>query len=181
MRPNRAGQTSRRQFLAGAAAGGVAPALVGSVALARGAENALSAGPASYARQDEAAVVGEANSPTWTIRVFTFADPYEGQIVFPTEQAEGTRYAGAEVEIVNDSDAPLVVGAAQLRLRTSDKQEFTANAVGSEPRVFDINMRPGERTRGWVWFTLPDGAEASELLYNPPAPLLRIALTSSDE
>jgi hypothetical protein len=107
----------------------------------------------------------------------SFADDYAGEIQAPQERPTGMRFAAAEVEIINDSDQPLAFTPIDVRLRSADGIEYRGgSAIGMEPTVNPRNLNPGERSRGWVWFTVPDNAVASEIVYIAPQPQFRITL-----
>ncbi|MDQ3541827.1 MAG: DUF4352 domain-containing protein, partial [Chloroflexota bacterium] len=89
-------------------------------------------------------------------------------------------YVGAEVEISNDSDAPLDFNPDAIRLRDADGVAYTADGVrGSDPRILDINLIPRERTRGWVWFPVPEATRLVDVTYVAPQPRLTIPLSTA--
>jgi len=141
------------------------------------------AATASPSRQEATpSAVGEAMMPEWRFVVHTYQDPYPKQLLQPQEPEAGKRYVGAEVEIRNDSDRPLSISPGQIRLRDAESVDFSSSGVvGSDPRLYDINMLPGERVRGWVWFGMPEEITAAELVYIPSAPQLRVAVGAGTE
>ena len=167
-------RTTRRRLVGGTVLLGTAAALSATDASTaagsgRGAESQM------VASMQEAEKVGEATMPSWTFVVLTYQDPYAQPLLSPKEPEAGKRYIGAQVEIRNDSDRPLAVSPGQIRLRDSDALEYVSGlAVGSDPRLFDVNMSPGERVRGWVWYVVPEAAQAVEIFYVPAAPQLRV-------
>ena len=124
-------------------------------------------------------VVGESLMPAWRFMVTIFEDAYRGTIKQPADAPPGTRFVGAEVVISNESDQPLEFRVNAIRLRDSRGFQYTAGeTIGSEPRVVSQNLPDRERTRGWVWFLLPGDAEVTELVFEGPAPLLRVSIPS---
>ncbi len=118
-----------------------------------------------------------APAPNWTFSVFNFQDPYAGEIQVPQDEPAGMRFVGAEVEIVNESGQGLAFTPIDIRLRTRDGIEYRGgSAIGTDPTINPRNLNPGERSRGWVLFTVPDGSEPVELVYLAPQPQFRIAL-----
>ena len=116
--------------------------------------------------------------PDWRFVVVTYEDPYTKEMHQPQEPEEGMRYIGAEVEIRNDSDRPLAVSPGQVRLRDVEATDYTnGGMVGSDPRLYDVNMLPGERVRGWVWFGVAEDVQPSQLVYVPAAPQLLVGVT----
>jgi hypothetical protein len=90
------------------------------------------------------------------------------------------RYIGAEVVIENQSDQPLEFTATDVRLRDEQGVEYAVNSgvVGAEPKLVSQNLPDGERTRGWVWFAVPQDAAITELRFAPAPPQLRVQLPS---
>ena len=117
--------------------------------------------------------------PDWRFIVVTYEDPYSREMLQPQEPEPGKRYIAAEVEVRNNSDRPLAVAPGQIRLRDADAVDYTnSGLVGSDPRLYDVNMLPGERVRGWVWYGVAEGVQPVELVYVPAAPQLRVDVTS---
>jgi hypothetical protein len=126
-------------------------------------------------------LVGQAEMPHWIFTVQVFQDPYAGVLTRPAEPEPGIRYIGAEVVIENQSDQPLDFTASDVRLRDEQGVEYVANSavVGEEPKLVSQNLPDGERTRGWVWFTVPDGTAITELRFVPAPPQLRVRLPNA--
>ena len=126
------------------------------------------------------ALIGEALAPSWRFAVSTFQDPYQGTISNSSSAPPGTRFIGAEVIITNDSDQPLEFRSSDIRLR--DSQGFLyqpGNGTGSEPRLVSQNLPANERTRGWVWFLVPNDAQPTDLTFNAPPPSFRVPLPAA--
>jgi hypothetical protein len=95
----------------------------------------------------------------------------------PQEQPPGMRFVAAEVEVINASDQSLAFTPIDIRLRTLDGIEYRGgSAIGTDPTINPRNLNPGERSRGWVLFTIPEAGVAVELAYLAPQPQFRIAL-----
>ncbi len=165
-------RSTRRRFVGGVAAAGAAP-ILGRDGLELAAKSRQEATPEA---------VGEAVMPEWRFVVLAYQDPYSGALLQPQEPEAGKRYVGAEVEIRNDSERPLAINPGQIRLRDAEAVDFSSSGVvGSDPRLYDVNMLPGERVRGWVWFGVPEEITAGELIYIPSAPQLRVAVGAGAE
>ena len=124
-------------------------------------------------------MIGRAEMPRWTFTVVSYQDPYAQERVTRPEQPEpGTRYVAAEVVIDNASDQPLEFSTSDIRLRDEGGVEYQASTsvVGAEPRLTAQNLPGGERTRGTVWFVVPEGVQITELRFTAPPPQLRVAL-----
>ncbi len=159
---------TRREFV-GIAVAGIAAATIGS-------DRILAQGTPTAEDGVETAL-----APNWTFSVFRFQDPYAGAIQVPQEQPPGMRFTGAEVEIVNGSDQGLAFTPIDLRLRTLDGIEYRGgSAIGTDPTINPRNLNPGERSRGWVLFTVPAESEADELVYLAPQSQFRIALQGDE-
>lgn len=162
--------STRRTFLGTTlvAAGGVS--LLGL----RGSASARSA-----FMQDEQPLVGEVASPSWVFVINTLQDPYAGEVIRPEEPEPGTRYVGAEVEIRNDSQEPLNFTPGSVRLLDDAGFEYVSGSVaGSEPLLPSLNMSPGDRIRGWVWYAVPEAAQLVEIVYVAPSPRLAVNLSN---
>jgi hypothetical protein len=125
-------------------------------------------------------IVGQAEMPQWIFTVQVFQDPYAGVLTRPAEPEPGMRYIGAEVVIENQSDQPLEFTASDVRVRDEQGVEYAVNSgvVGAEPKLVSQNLPDGERTRGWVWFAVPQDAAITELRFAPAPPQLRVQLPS---
>jgi hypothetical protein len=123
-------------------------------------------------------MIGRTEAPRWAFAVLTFQDPYAGQVTRPEEPELGTRYVAAEVVIENPSDQPLEFTVSAVRLRDEAGVEYpaTSTVVAAEPKLVGQNLPGGERTRGWVWFVVPQSAVITELKLIAPAPQLRVRL-----
>lgn len=128
--------------------------------------------------QDDQALVGEMASPSWVFVVHALQDPYAGEVIRPAEPVPGTRYVGAEVEIRNDSQDPLNVSSSNVRLLDNAGFEYVSGSVaGSEPLLPSVNMSPGDRIRGWVWYAVPEAGQLMEIVYIAPSPRLAVVLS----
>lgn len=155
--------------------------LVGAAVLA-GLSAPLIGRPPIIATQDQREadddIVGKTIAPSWTFIVHTIQDPYAGELLRPQEPEPDVRYVGVEVEIRNESAAPLNFAPSAIRLVDTDGVEHTSGAVvGSEPRLLNINMLPGERTRGWIWYGVPETGQLAGLVYAAPSPRLYVPLS----
>ncbi|MEA2512797.1 MAG: hypothetical protein QOF33_4245 [Thermomicrobiales bacterium] len=121
--------------------------------------------------------IGQAETPPWTFTVLQFQDPYSGRITQPRDQQPGTRYVGAEVRIANGSDQPLDFSNADVLLRDADGVSYAGGrVVGSEPKLVSQNLPDGERTRGWVWFAVPEDVTIVEIRFVGPSPVFTVSL-----
>jgi len=152
-----------------------------SVALALGARGS---GPA-FAQTDGTpdasnasttdTLVGEAMAPAWRFAVSILEDPYLGTITTPSEAPAGQRFIGVEIVITNDSLQPLEFRNSSVRLLDDRGFNYPAAVVqGTEPRLVSQNLPDSERTRGWVWFMVPEGAVVSEMIFDGPPPTFRV-------
>ena len=158
---------SRRQLFAAGTAAGMGVTFLGRHAFAVTGES-QSPVPARH-QGAEPLVTG--TMPNWSIAVHAYQNPYQGTISTPKELDPTKRYIGAEIEVINDSDRPLAVVASQFRLRGNDSVNYPSGGFsGKEPRITDMNTLPGERQRGWVYFTVPVEVEILQLVYSPSDP-----------
>ena len=118
--------------------------------------------------------------PEWFLSLLTMQDPYPGRIQAPAQPPAGTRYVAAELQIDNESDQPLNFTPTDVRLRDVAGVEYRGGtAIGQEPMLNARNLNGGERSRGWVWFTVAESAQLVELVYVAPPPVYRAALAEA--
>ena len=161
-------ETSRRRFL-GAAAVGPIHALVGVPSRAR----------ASQATPPADEPLARVEPPAWIFVLHQIEDPYPGEIQAPPDPPPGTRYVGVEVEIINDSAQALNVTPLDVRLRDASGIEYRGgSAIGTEPSINPRSLNPGELSRGWTWFIVPQEVEPVEVVYVGPPPQFRVPLTT---
>lgn len=114
-------------------------------------------------------------APAWFVTLHQLQDPYSGVIQAPAEPPAGTRYVVAEVQIDNESDQALDFSPADMRLVDESGVEYRGGtAIGSEPMLNARNLNGGERSRGWVWFTVAAETRLTGFVYLAPAPQFRI-------
>ena len=174
-------KTSRRRLLG--AAGAAAPALTLDGVTARVVRGPASPSQAvATARQDAAtpaadAELGRADAPAWTFVVLAVQDPYQGEVQQPATAPPATRYVAAEVIVDNASDQPLNFTPVEVRVRDEAGVEYRGGtAIGAEPLIGARNLNGGERSRGWIWFTVAERAVLVDVLYLGPPPQFRVAL-----
>jgi hypothetical protein len=132
-----------------------------------GATTTATAGPA----------VGEVGAPNWTFTVLQAQYPYTGQLTRPKELDPGLTVLGAEIIITNGSDQPLDFSTSDIVLKDEAGISYpSGSTLGSEPRIVSQDLPGGERTRGWVWFAVPTGTVATQLIFTGPPPQFRVAL-----
>jgi hypothetical protein len=134
------------------------------------------------ARQGDAtpanAVATRVAAPAWVFELHAVRDPYAGAMQVPAAVPAGSRAVAIDVEIGNDADQALDFTPLDVRLRDAAGVEYRGGAaIGTEPTINPRNLNPGERSRGWVWYLLPETAELVEVVYVAPPPQLRVSLT----
>ncbi|MGH2557624.1 MAG: hypothetical protein ACRDJH_01060 [Thermomicrobiales bacterium] len=167
--------TSRRGLARAAVVAGSGLALAGVGSVAR------LTGPAAVSAQDagtpEAGELGRAGMPAWFFAVVVYQDPYPGVVQQPAEPPPGSRYVAAEVVIDNAADQPLAFSPGDVTVRSADGVAYRGgSAYGAEPFIGPRNLNGGERSRGWIWFTVAAEAALVEIAYVPEAPRLRLPL-----
>ncbi len=134
-------------------------------------------GPLPQVLAQEPIAIGVAPAPDWSFTVVSIEDPYTGRITRPSEPDPDARFVAVQVIITNASDSPLDFQVSDVRLRDADDIEYQAGeAIGSEPRLVSQNLPDGERTRGWVWFQIPQGSRVSEVRFYGPRPVFRVRI-----
>lgn len=171
-RPVGKAMTTRRRLVGGLAAGGI-----GSVGAHASTVVVRAQGSTPVPDPGGDTPVGEATAPQWAVIVATLQDPYAGEIQAPSDPPSGVRFVAAEVVIDNGSSQALNFTPADIRLVDASGIEYRGGAAaGTEPFLGVRNLNGGDRSRGWVWFIVPEDAEITELVYVAPPPLFRIPL-----
>jgi hypothetical protein len=152
----------------------------GAIAMAAVGTHVAQQGLAAQGATPEAAEAEEngwVDAPRWRFRLHAAEDPYAGTLQVPTEPPAGSRVVAVEVEVLNEADQPLAFTPIDVRLRDAGGTEYRGGAaIGAEPMINPRNMNPGELSRGWVWFIVPSGADAVEIVYVAPQPQFRVSL-----
>jgi hypothetical protein len=175
---------SRRRIVGALAIGGLGGAGIAGIArlphpLGGAGSAAAAVAQAQGATPEPSAddAVGRATAPAWSVSVATFQDPYPGQIQAPENPPEGVRFIATEVVIDNASDQAMAFTPADIRLVDSTGVEYRGGAAaGTEPFLGVRNLNGGDRSRGWVWFMVPESVVIAEFIYVAPTPLFRIPL-----
>lgn len=158
---------SRRSLLAGAVIAAASGAMTRSPALATRQE-ATPEGWSPYPL---------AEAPAWSFAAHTVQDPYAGTMQVPAQIPAGTRVIAIEIEVTNDATQALDFTPIDVRLRDDTGQEFRGGAaIGTEPMISPRNLNPGERSRGWTWFIVPEATVPVEVVYVAPQPQFRVPL-----
>jgi hypothetical protein len=143
---------------------------------------------AAFAQDDSAATPGagtgeqpQASMPDWGFVVRNYVDPYQGKLTFPDGVGADKHVIQVEVVIINASDQPLSFKASDVHLLDNEGVEYAAgNAQGSEPKLVSQDLPDGERTRGSVWYIVPDSAVITEVKFYAPPPQLRVRIGNSE-
>jgi hypothetical protein len=154
--------------------------LIGAAPLTAAAQQSDSATPAAATPVADATdqPLGEATMPQWRFTVLEMIDPYGGTLTKPDGLPANTRVVALQVILANESDQPLEFMVTDFRLRDTDGAEYRAgDYLGTEPRIVSQNLPDGERTRGWVWFGIPEATQVSSLVFIAPPPILRVPLS----
>jgi hypothetical protein len=165
---------SRRKAIAALGAIGLASSWA-SGALARQADSTPVPAAGASTPTAGAEVNLEVTMPDWRFAVVTIQNPYQGTLTTPDSVGAGISVIAYQVILTNNSDQPMEFRITDIRLRDSQGVEYRAGEyIGTEPRLVSQNLPDGERTRGWVWFALPDGSTPASLVFLAPSPTLRV-------
>lgn len=138
-------------------------------------------GNAAMASQAESTpVTGDSGTievmmPDWRFSLIETVDPYVGELTKPQGVPAGLRVVGCQIVLTNMSDQPMDFSIRDIRARDADGVEYPAgDYVGTEPDIVSQNLPNGERTRGWVWFGIPETTQIASIVFLAPRPVLRI-------
>ncbi len=168
--------TTRRRFI-----GSVALTGSGLTLASQGNEHAAGAAVRQEASPASAGIYGTTRGPAWTFTIHDYQDPYSGEVTRPEEPPPGTRYVGADVQIDNEIDNQtnqvLIFDRDDVRLRDQAGYEYRAGFTFGDAPAFDgRTLNPGERARGWVWFTVSTESEITEMIFLPSSPQFLIPI-----
>jgi hypothetical protein len=158
-------RTTRRQFV-------VASVLAAPTSLTMHIGSATAQG---------ATVVGEAGAPDWSFTVVTVEDPYTGEVTRPQTPEPNTRFVSAQVIVTNGSAVPMQFEVADVHLVDANGDEYPAGSViGPQPKLVGQNLPDGERSRGWVWYSVPNDAKVTEIRLYGPRPVFSVAIATTN-
>jgi hypothetical protein len=149
--------------------------VVGLATLSSRSASAQQAGATPAASDDSE--IGRSSMPDWQFSAVSLSDPYTGTMTKPTGLPAEARVVSLQVILTNASDQPLEFSVTDVRLRDANGSEYRAGEyLGTEPRLVSQNLPSGERTRGWVWFGVPDNVDLASIVFSAPPPLLSLSL-----
>lgn len=149
---------------------------LGALGVSAGTTPTHAASMSQATPEGAADAIAEAAMPDWRFSLVEFEREYQGTITRPEDVPEGLTIVACQVILTNLSDQPMECTVRDIRLRDSEGVEYQAGEFsGDEPRIVSQNLPGGERTRGWVWFGIPEAHEPVSIVFIPPRPVLRIA------
>ena len=149
---------------------------LGALGIGAGTVSAHAASMSQATPEAASDAIAETTMPDWRFSLVEFERAYEGTITRPEAVPEGLTIVACQVVLTNLSDQPMEIAVRDIRLRDSEGIEYQAGEFsGEEPRLVSQNLPEGERTRGWVWFGIPEAHQPLSIVYIPPRPVLRIA------
>jgi hypothetical protein len=157
---------SLRRRMLGAAAGAAVPL---TIAVPEAAGRAFQKRPPGYTRMESDEDVGRLVSPDGIVLVLAVQDPYQGQLVRPTEPNPAKRYLAVELELRSTSEPGWFNGLWQFGVRDTNGTEYIGgnDVVGSDPRLFEVELPAGESARGWLYIAVPKQARLTDFFYYP--------------
>lgn len=149
---------------------------LGALGISAGAPSAYASNLSQATPEAAADAIAEKTMPDWRFSLVEFARTYQGTISRPDEIPAGLTIVACQVILTNLSDQPMEIAVRDIRMRDSEGIEYQGGEfTGEEPRIVSQNLPQGERTRGWVWFGIPETHEPVSIVFIPPRPVLRIA------
>ena len=154
--------------------------LAGAAPITAAAQQSQESATPAAASPESGQEIGEALMPQWRFAAIELVDPYTGTLTKPDALPANTRVVALQIVLQNESDQPLEFMVTDFRLRDADGTEYRAGEyLGTEPRIVSQNLPDGERTRGWVWFGIPQEAQLATIVFVAPPPVLRIDLSGA--
>lgn len=120
-------------------------------------------------------------SPGWVLGLLSYQDPYTGAVRAPASpfpDMPATRFVAVEVLFENVSGQTLELRPTGIRLHDMDGFEYApgTGVSGTEPKLQSQSVSPGDRARGWLWFTVPAAAILVEFRFDAPEVELRLPI-----
>lgn len=127
--------------------------------------------------------IARIDSPGWVLNLLAFQDPYPGAVRAPASpfpNMPAIRYVAIEVLFENVSDQVLDVRTTDIRVHDAEGFEYAPapGVSGAETKLQSQSVSPGDRARGWVWFTVPATAVLLEIRVDAPQVELRLPITA---
>lgn len=117
----------------------------------------------------------------YSLVAVTVEDPAPAGLLYtPTE---GTKLVAVEVIIGNVSGERVTVNALSSTLVDSDGFAHQAELAGRDGQINLVDLKPGERVKGWVAFEVPEGVTPNVFKYEVssfPSISLQTKLTTAD-
>jgi Domain of unknown function (DUF4352) len=79
----------------------------------------------------------------------------------------GMRWVAFDVTVQNTGTQSLSYNPFYFKLKGTDNREYTLAFGGNEPSLNSGDHAPGEATRGWVTFEVPEALALATLTYDP--------------
>lgn len=150
---------------------------LGALGISAGTSTTYASSRADATPEAVADAIVETTMPDWRFSLVEFQRAYQGTISRPEDIPDGLTIVGCQVILTNLSDQPMEIAVRDIRLRDSEGIEYQAGEfTGEEPRVVSQNLPEGERTRGWVWYGIPEAHQPVSIVFIPPRPVLRIGI-----
>ena len=118
----------------------------------------------------------------WRISILSFQDPYTGELrtpASPVPNMPALRYVAVQLLFENTSEEPLGIRTSAFHLHDADGFDYpTASGVNSSTllKFQSQTVQGGERARGWLFFSVPTGAELTELRMDEPTAEMKVPL-----
>jgi hypothetical protein len=77
------------------------------------------------------------------------------------------RWVSIDVSIKNTGTKPIGYNPFYFKLKSADNREYTATIGGVDPALKSGDHQPGEASRGWVTFEVPEGMALATVTYDP--------------
>jgi hypothetical protein len=81
--------------------------------------------------------------------------------------AAGARWVAFDVSVANTGTAQIDYNPNFFRLKSVDNREYDLAFGGPEPNLSYGKQQPGDTSRGWVTFEVPEGVGLATLTYDP--------------
>jgi hypothetical protein len=122
--------------------------------------------PTAVPTQASGAKVGEtARGQGYAVTMHEFVDPAPaGRFSSPKP---GFRWVAFDVTVENTGTAQISFNPFYFTIKGTDNREYSQAFGGMEPSLNSGQHQPGEATRGWVTFEVPEGLPLATLTYDP--------------
>lgn len=79
----------------------------------------------------------------------------------------GNKYVTVDITLQNNSKDPYTYNALEFKLHDNQDYGYDMTVSDKDPQLSSGTIQPGEKTRGFITFEIPEGNTPAKLVYTP--------------